>query len=148
MAQYDLLIKGGTAVIPRQGEVSCDIGIRGGKFAALVDDINSSQASKTIDAKGRFVFPGAVDGHYHFGINRSLREDVASESEAGAATGATTIVSYFRTGRNYLNKTGPYRTIYPEVLELSEGASLVDYSFHIGIITKEQLVGISHFNSQ
>ena len=139
MAQYDLLIKGGTVVVPKQGEVRYDIGVKDGKFAALVDDISPTQASKTIDAKGKLVFPGAVDAHYHFGLHRPLREDVASESEAGAATGATTIVSYFRTGRNNLNKTGPYRTIFPEVLELSKNASLTDYSYHLGIITKEQI---------
>jgi len=139
MAQYDLLIKGGKVIVPKQGEVKCDIGIKDGRFAALIDDISPSQASKIIDAKGKLVFPGAVDAHYHFGLHRPLREDVASESAADAVTGATTIVSHFRTGRNNLNKTGPYRTIYPEILELSDNVSFTDYSYHLGIITKEQI---------
>ncbi|MFC2005620.1 dihydroorotase family protein [Chloroflexota bacterium] len=139
MAQYDLLIKGGRIVIPRHGEVMSDIGIKDGRFTSLAEDIDPSQASKMIDAEGMLVFPGAIDGHYHFGIHLPLDEDVTSGSEAAVLNGVTTVISYFRTGHDYLDKTGPYRTIFPEVLKLSENASFTDYCYHLGIITREQL---------
>ena len=43
----------------------------------------------------------------------------------------TSVVSYFRTGSHYLGKSGPYREIFPEVLEATGGHSRVDYGYHL-----------------
>ncbi|HEU5299233.1 MAG TPA: dihydroorotase family protein [bacterium] len=139
MARYDLAILGGTAVIPYTGAVRCDIGIRDGKIAALADAIDPSQAGDVLDARGRLIFPGAVDSHFHLGIYRSMAEDAASETRSAVAGGVTSVVSYFRTGQHYLNKSGPYREIFPEVLRLTEGRAHTDYGFHIAIMTSAQL---------
>lgn len=66
MPEYDLLIRGGTIVdglrVPKyQG----DVGIRGGKIAAL-GGILRGGATKTIDAGGLIVAPGALDLHTHY----------------------------------------------------------------------------------
>ena len=56
---YDLLIKGGEVIDPAQGIRSKkDIGISGGKIAAVENEIASNMASKVIDAKGKIVTPG------------------------------------------------------------------------------------------
>jgi len=139
MARYDLAVVNGTVVIPYTGTMRCDIGIRAGKVAALADAIDPSQAAEVVDARGRLVFPGAVDSHFHLGIYRSMGEDTESETRSALAGGVTSVVSYFRTGRHYLNKSGPYQEIFPEVLGLTAGRAHVDYGFHIAIMTGQQL---------
>ncbi|MFC2006170.1 dihydroorotase family protein [Chloroflexota bacterium] len=139
MANYDLLIKGGRLVIPKVGLVGADIGILDGKIVEIAKDIPGQQSIRVIDASGKSVFPGAIDSHFHVGIYRPMRDDAVSESGSAAAGGVTTILSFFRTGKNYLNKIGPYREIFPEVLANSEGSFITDYSYHLAIMTREQL---------
>ncbi len=137
--RYDLVIKGGTAVFPFHGTIRCDIGVRNGKVTAIADDIASAEAGEVVDARGRYVFPGAVDSHFHVGIYRPHSEDAESESRSALVGGVSTLISYFRTGQHYLNKTGPYREIFPEVLKMSEGHFYADYCYHIAPMTTPQL---------
>src|SRR6185312_16862590 len=46
---------------------------------------------------------------------------------------------YFRTGHHYLNKTGPYREILPEVLAASDGLARIDYGYHLAPMTSGQI---------
>jgi dihydropyrimidinase/allantoinase len=133
MAIYDLVIKGGSVVIPEVGVKKADIGIKGEKITAIADNLLKKDAKKTIDATGRHVFPGAVDSHFHVGIYRPFSEDATSESTSAASGGVTTILTYFRPGRNYLNKTGPYRELFPELISLSEKHYLTDYAYHLAM---------------
>jgi len=139
MARFDLAVLNGTTVIPYTGAVRCDIGVRDGKIAALADSIDPSQAAEVVDARERLVFPGAVDSHFHLGIYRSMSEDTHSETRSALAGGVTTVVSYFRTGQHYLNKSGPYREIFPEALHYTQGRAYTDYGFHIAVMTSQQL---------
>jgi dihydroorotase-like cyclic amidohydrolase len=139
MKNFDLIIKNGTAVFPFHGAARCDIGVRSGKIAAICDAIDNRQAEQVLDASGKYVFPGAVDSHYHIGIYRTHSSDAESESRAALVGGVTSLISYFRTGHHYLNKTGSYRDIFPEVLDLSKGHFFTDYSYHIAPMTASQL---------
>ncbi len=87
--------------------------------------------------------PGAIDSHFHIGIYRPHAEDARSESASAISGGVTTILSYFRTGHHYLNKTGPYREIFPEVLSLSDGNFWCDYGYHIAPMNSAQLDEVS-----
>jgi allantoinase len=139
MPRYDLVIKNGTLVIPYTGLVNADIAATAGRIEAISSGIDASQAEQTLDARGKLVFPGAVDAHYHVGIYRPLAADAESESASSLVGGVTTILSYFRTGQHYLNKPGPYREIFPEVLSLSRGHFFTDYGYHLAIMTAGQL---------
>lgn len=139
MARYDAAVVNGTVVIPYLGALRCDIGIRGGRIAALADAISSSEAESVVDARGKVVLPGAVDSHFHLGIYRDLAQDARSETASALVGGVTTVVSYFRTGRHYLNKSGPYREIFPEVLAATAGKAWTDYAYHIAVMTADQL---------
>jgi allantoinase len=139
MARYDLVVKGGSVVIPFVGVKRMDIGIKGERVAALSDNIANQDAEKVLDANGKFVFPGAVDSHFHIGIYRPFKEDAASESTSAASGGVTTILTYFRTGHSYLNKTGPYKEILPELLDLSRDSFLTDYGYHLALFTDEHI---------
>src|SRR5205814_9037591 len=130
-------IVNGTVVMPHVGAFRCDVGIRDGRVAALADGIAASDASQVIDARGRLVLPGAVDSHFHIGIYRDLARDAESETRSALAGGVTTVVSYFRTGSHYLNKSGPYHTIFPEVVAATEGHAYTDFAYHLGIMTTD-----------
>src|SRR5438093_9586908 len=139
MPRYDTAVLNGTVVFPYLGAVPCDVGIRDGCIAALTDSIASTDATVVVDARDRLVLPGAVDSHFHIGIYRDLATDARSETASALAGGVTTVVSYFRTGLNYLNKSGPYRTIFPEVVAATVGHAHTDFGYHIGVMTTEQL---------
>ncbi len=66
MAEFDVLIKGGTVVdgtkVPRY---RADIGIKNGKIAKI-GRLASSSATQVLDATGLIVAPGAVDLHTHY----------------------------------------------------------------------------------
>jgi dihydroorotase-like cyclic amidohydrolase len=139
MQKCDLVVKGGRLVIPKVGIIKADVGVSGEKVTEIAEDIPTQGSGHIVDASGKFVFPGAIDSHFHVGIYRPMRDDAISESSSAASGGVTTILSYFRTGKNYLNKVGPYKEIFPEVLEVSKGSFITDYSYHLAIMTQAQL---------
>ncbi|MDQ7850374.1 MAG: dihydroorotase family protein [Armatimonadota bacterium] len=139
MARYDLAVLGGQVIIPYVGTVRADIGVRAGRIAGLLEGIAPHEADSVVDARGCLVLPGAVDSHFHLGIYRDLGEDAESETRSALVGGVTTVLSYFRTGRHYLNRSGPYREIYPEVLAAVRGRAYTDYGFHLAIMTESQL---------
>lgn len=142
MADYDLVIKGGNLVIPHIGVVRADVGVQGEKIASIDHDIPASRAAQVVDASGLHVFPGVVDTHSHIGIYRPLEQDACTESACAASGGVTTILSYFRTGKNYLGKVGPFKEIWPELMEKSNPNFIIDYGYHIAIMTPEQLAEV------
>lgn len=139
MSRFDTIVTGGTLVIPYVGEVHGDLGIRDGRIAVIADELGRSDADERIDATGKAVFPGGVDSHFHLGIYRDITIDAESETTSSVVGGVTSIISYFRTGQHYLNKTGPYREIFPEVLDLVAGHAKIDYGFHIAPMTSDQV---------
>ena len=60
---YDLLIRGGTAVLP-WGMEATNIGVRDGRIAALGVPA-TAPAAQVIDAAGLHVLPGLIDPHVH-----------------------------------------------------------------------------------
>jgi allantoinase len=130
--KYDLLIKNARVVRPLGNTVhEGDIAIKGGRFAKVGGNLAAKDAKTVYDAKNRLAFPGVVDAHTHTGIYSPLTEDAVSESRAAAQGGVTTMLNYFRTGQYYLNKGGPYRKFFPEVLKISDGRFHVDYAYHL-----------------
>lgn len=139
MARYELLVKGGDVLLPSGAVLRCDVAASAGRISRIDEEIDASQAEEVVDARGRLVLPGAVDAHFHLGIYRPLAEDARSETASALVGGVTTVLSYFRTGRDYLNKVGPYREIFPELLRAVEGNAYTDYGFHIAVMTAAQL---------
>ena len=132
MKKWDLLIRNVRMVRPHGDAVyEADIAIADGKFVAVASSLDAKNAKRLYDGKGRLAFPGVVDAHMHTGIYSPLAEDAVSESRAAAQGGVTTSLNYFRSGQYYLNKGGPYRRFFPEVLKLSAGRFHVDYGYHL-----------------
>ena len=125
---HDLLIKNVRIVRPSSVEDG-DIAVSGEKIART--GRNLGEAKTVYDGKGRLAFPGVVDAHMHTGIYSPLAEDAVSESRAAAQGGVTSSLNYFRTGQYYLNRGGPYRDFFPEMLKVSAGKFHVDYGYHL-----------------
>jgi len=137
---YDLLIKNVRVVRPHGNVVfDADIAIRDQRVAKVAPGIDATRAKSVYDGRGRLAFPGVVDAHMHSGIYSPLEEDAVSESKAAAMGGVTSSLNYFRTGQYYLNKGGPYRKFFPEVLKLSKNRFHVDYGFHLAPMDKTHI---------
>jgi allantoinase len=137
---YDLIIRNARIVRPnRQEVISGDIAVKDGRIAVVAPAIGSEYAIRTYDANGLLAFPGLVDAHMHTGIYNPLHEDALTESRAAAMGGVTSSLNYMRTGKYYLNKSGPYEEFYPEVLDISRGRYHVDYAYHIAPIQRSHI---------
>ena len=140
MSEYDLLIRNVRVVRPDLNVVqNADIAIRGERIVEVAPGIDVASAREVFDGEGKIAMPGAVDAHQHWGIYNPLDEDTETESRAAAQGGVTTGISYMRTGQYYLNKGGPYREFFPEVLELSRDRAYIDHAFHLAPMSKEHI---------
>ena len=89
---YDVLVKNGRIVTADRVSEG-NIAIRDGKIAAVLNDGEEPEAAKVIDAKGNYVFPGAIDTHAHLNDpGYEWREDYEHGTAAAALGGYTTIV--------------------------------------------------------
>jgi len=65
-AQYDVLLKGGHVIDPKNNlNARRDVAITGNKVAAVEPNIDPAKAKKTIDVSGLYVSPGFIDLHVH-----------------------------------------------------------------------------------
>src|SRR3954469_8543040 len=66
---FDLIITGGTSVMPHATEAA-DIAVSGGKIVAIgaPGSLASVGAGRTVDATGKIVIPGGIDPHIHCGM--------------------------------------------------------------------------------
>jgi allantoinase len=137
---YDLIINNVKLVRPGQDRVErVDIAIKDGRVALVGAAIEKFLAPNHYEGKDYLAFPGLVDAHMHTGIYNPLAEDALTESRAAAMGGVTTSLNYMRTGKYYLNKTGPYSDFFPEVLEVSRDKYYVDYAYHIAPIQRSHI---------
>ena len=63
----DLVIKNGHLVIPKQGIIDAGIAVEDGKIVAICSEPNLPKSDKIIDAEGKYVLPGVIDPHTHYG---------------------------------------------------------------------------------
>ncbi|MBX3085996.1 MAG: amidohydrolase/deacetylase family metallohydrolase [Anaerolineae bacterium] len=65
-SQYDLLLKGGHVIDPKnQINQRMDVAIANGKIARVAPDIDRSAAAVVVDAADTYVTPGLIDIHVH-----------------------------------------------------------------------------------
>ncbi|MCC6363931.1 MAG: amidohydrolase/deacetylase family metallohydrolase [Bryobacterales bacterium] len=64
--QYDLLLKGGHVIDPKNNiDKVMDVAITGNKIAAVAENIAPSEAKRVANVQGLYVTPGLVDIHVH-----------------------------------------------------------------------------------
>lgn len=140
MPSLDLLIKNARVVRPEHAEVTeVDLGITDGKFTRIEAAIPAEDAAEVVDAGGKLAYPGVVDAHQHWGIYNPLSDDAVSESRAAAQGGVTSGLTYMRTGAYYMNRSGPYSEVFPDVLAATAGRAFIDYGFHLAPIEAQHI---------
>ncbi len=79
--KYDLLLKGGHVIDPRNGVDDVrDVAISGGRIAVVAAGIDPSEALKTVDVSGLYVTPGLVDIHTHVYAGTGERGSYAGDN--------------------------------------------------------------------
>jgi dihydropyrimidinase len=119
------LIKNGTIVTATE-EFKGDILIDGEKITAMGSGLEG-RAEETIDAKGKYIFPGGIDGHTHFGIPFMGTQTAAFETTPSAIVGGTTSIIDFipqPQGMSLLDASAKHRK------EMAEGVSAADFGLH------------------
>ncbi|GJD30117.1 L-hydantoinase [Methylobacterium adhaesivum] len=87
---FDLVLSGGT-IVNQDGEHRADLGIRGGRIAAI-GDLSRADAMERRDCAGLHLLPGVIDSQVHFrepGLDH--KEDLESGSRAAVMGGVTTV---------------------------------------------------------
>jgi len=129
MAQYDLVVKNGT-VATAADRFRTDVAVKGGRIVALLEDVPASAAEQVVDATGRLVLPGGVEGHCHIGEpafgGAELADDFESASIAAACGGTTTIIPFAgqMEGKTLREAVDWYHG-------RAAGKSVLDYGFHL-----------------
>ncbi len=130
--RFDTVIKNGTIVTAADTYAS-DLGIAGGRIAAIAADLPAENAGTVINAAGRMVMPGGIDVHTHldmpFGGTTSA-DDFKSGTIAAAFGGTTTLVDF---AIQFKGQT--LRQAFDGWMGKAEGKAAIDYSFHC-IITE------------
>src|SRR5918911_2075879 len=99
----DILITNAAAVIPRSGILQTNIMIENGKIKTLTKSIDNIHASKIINANGKYVLPGVIDPHVHYGVYTPIDEAAQTESRSAAVGGVTTMIRMLRMYESYRN---------------------------------------------
>ncbi len=74
MAEFDLVIRGGTVVTAADSS-RCDVGVKDGRVAALGAALSGGR--ETLDASGKLVLPGGIDAHCHIAQQGSKGTETA-----------------------------------------------------------------------
>src|SRR6202521_2296519 len=78
--QYDLLLRGGHVIDPRnKTSAVLDVAIRDRKIAAVAAGIDPVKAFKTVDVAGLYVTPGLIDIHVHVFAGTGERNSYAGD---------------------------------------------------------------------
>lgn len=120
----EVLISGGTLVIPGRGTLDADLLLRNGRIVGPIERGSSREnAERIIDAHGLHVMPGVVDPHVHIGLGAGL-DDWQTETASAAIGGVTTVISFLMAGNSYI-------PLIEEALAAARQLAFIDFAFHL-----------------
>jgi dihydropyrimidinase len=135
-----VLVTNASVVIPKVGILETDIAIDDGKILSLKPPA-SIQASRRINARGKYVIPGAIDPHVHYGVYTPIEQAARTESRSAAVGGVTTMMRMLRLYDD------SYRSIEKQ-LEASKSTHYIDYAIHASILKPSQVRDISYLKEK
>ena len=121
------LIKGGT-IVNADSVTRADVLVDGEVIALIGRDLDVA-VDQVVDAVGRWVIPGGIDGHTHMELpfgGTFAKDTFASGSRAAAFGGTTTIIDFAVQPRG-----GTLRQGLDAWHEKADGNTFVDYGFHM-----------------
>ncbi|WP_269478093.1 dihydropyrimidinase [Hominibacterium faecale] len=126
----DLLIKNGTIVTASE-TYQANVAVSGGKIAAIGTNFEEHDFHDIVDARGKFVLPGAIDGHTHLALpfgGTISSDDYYAGTRSAACGGTTTVFDFVQQDPGERMLDAVKRR---DALAAPDAA--VDYSFHIGV---------------
>lgn len=127
MAQFDLVIRGGTLVTSAD-TYDADLGIVDGRIETIGRDL--PVGAEEIDARDRLVMPGGIDSHLHiaqpFADGAIMADDFESATRSAAFGGNTTVMPFAlqQRGEGLRQAVNAYHA-------KADGECYVDHSFHM-----------------
>ena len=125
-----ILLQNGTLVLP-DGPRKGDLRVEKGVITAIADRL-PPQDSQVIDCAGKLVFPGFIDTHTHFEMNKGLPNQTADDWATGtrsALCGGTTTVLDFAEPARGASLQSALDTWHGR----ADGRACCNYSFHMTI---------------
>jgi dihydropyrimidinase len=127
MSEFDTVIRGGT-VVTASDTFDADVGIAEGRIAAIARALPDGR--RTIDARGKLVMPGGVDGHCHLdqpsGDGSVCADDFHTGTVAAAFGGTTTVIPFACQFKGM-----PMQAAVDDYHRRATGKAVVDYAFHL-----------------
>jgi dihydropyrimidinase len=130
LADFDVVVRNGRLVFPDEGVREGSIGVREGRIAAIAEPGVALRGTRELDCEGRFVMPGVIDPHVHFGFG-SPETDFHTEPRSAALGGVTTVISFYRTA--------DFLTAFEGEQAKAQKQSLVDFAYHFGITSRRHV---------
>ncbi len=127
----NILIKNGT-VITSKKSFNSDIYISDGKIVQLRESLNILEPiDKTIDAKGRYIFPGGIDPHVHMHLPTPAgfsADNFETGSKAALLGGTTTLIDFVTPHKG--------QSLIDALIQRNSEVKncYCDYSFHVSPI--------------
>ncbi|MDL2273933.1 dihydropyrimidinase [Oscillospiraceae bacterium OttesenSCG-928-G22] len=119
------LIKNGT-IVTSEGEYKADVLIDGEKIVEIGMNLDG-KADETIDASGKYILPGGIDNHTHFGMPFMGTYTAGCENSHSALVGGTTTVIDFvpqEVGTGLIDAAKKHKA------EKFDGICSPDYALH------------------
>src|SRR5439155_11612085 len=110
-----------------------DVAISKRKIAAIGQSLPPENASRIIDAAGKYVLPGGIDVHTHLDMpfgGTTSSDDFETGTRAAAFGGTTTLIDF---AIQYKGQT--LRTAFDTWMQKASAKAVCDYAFHC-IITE------------
>lgn len=127
MTPFDTVIRGGT-VVTASDTFEADVGISAGTIQAVGRGLPAG--AQEIDARGRLVLPGGVDGHCHLdqptGDGSVCADDFYTGTVAAAFGGTTTVIPFACQFRGMAMQTA-----VDDYHRRADGKAVIDYAFHL-----------------
>jgi dihydroorotase len=123
---FDLIVRGGE-VVNHAGRGMFDIGVNGGKFAAI-GDLSQASAGEVFDATGLTILPGVIDSQVHFrepGLE--WKEDLETGARCAVLGGVTAV---FEMPNTEPTTTDP--DALADKLARAKGRMHCDHAFYVG----------------
>ncbi len=127
MKPFDLVIRNARCATAAD-VFDADIGIRDGRIAALGQGLAAGR--EEVDAAGRWVLPGGIDGHCHLDQPMSdgskMADDFLTGTRSAACGGTTTVIPFACQ-----LKGQSLRAAVEDYHRRAEGKAAIDYAFHM-----------------
>src|ERR1700682_5238510 len=129
---FDTIITNGR-VVTASDTYASDVAFANGKIVAIGQSLPPENASRIIDAAGKYVMPGGIDVHTHLDMpfgGTTSSDDFETGTRAAAFGGTTTRIDF---AIQYKGQT--LRTAFDTWMQKASAKAVCDYAFHC-IITE------------